>query len=816
MTYPDHFLLSGEFHYFRVPRPWWPDRLKQARDLGLDAVSIYVPWNWHEPRPGELDLTGKTVPERDLISALAAITEAGLKCIFRPGPFITNEWRGGGLPDWLWGQHPEILSLDVHGQPSGRNRPYPAITYAHPVYRQACQKWMEQILAGVHDYMAPQGGPIFHLQLDDEPSYWHQLSNPLLADYNPYLVAHHDGPSHYARWLLERYSSLSELNAHHHTAYRLPTEIDPPRQPMIERHDLTAYTDWLDFKLWGIDDYTRFLYEIVCSKGFSGTISQLYPYLLPMQATKHAEYLRRHHLPIDLTNEIYLNLLGTSICPEQKVGHVVFGYELYHMWRGDDHGPAITMELQGSNASFITPEQMELLYALTVARGIKGFNIFMLVGGENPPGYENMTGSHYDIWAPVSKKGELRPHAAALRHIARVVRTYEPCLLGAEPLRDVWWGCYTPYETAMLVGGDGALADVAFAMKYLIPSGEHGLSNESSLQALLTLSSVSLGCLDLQHATSDQLSQVPQLWVFSLDFMDRAVQEKLAQYVQEGGHLVILPMLPYQDEQMQPCKILLDLVFPGMPRPGFAGIFADFPSLFTHVRGTEGESLVVPGKPTLFDDLPSDAVPLAWQADSERPCAFERPVGAGRITILGFPLVYMHTASPHQKDFIARVVERGERHRWAWTSNTSLLAMEQANAQSGLVCVVNPADLPASTKVHYTLPASHQLAHLPIVLDSLTMRHRGALLLPICFPLREGLTLRHATWELVNKEDGPEGITLHLWTKPGELGELVLEGVPESLSIIGGSIQHIASLEGSLTAVVMQAAEEEVKLLVAH
>ena len=48
----DRYRFSGEFHYFRVPRRAWRDRLSQVRDLGFDAVSIYAPWNWHEPRPG--------------------------------------------------------------------------------------------------------------------------------------------------------------------------------------------------------------------------------------------------------------------------------------------------------------------------------------------------------------------------------------------------------------------------------------------------------------------------------------------------------------------------------------------------------------------------------------------------------------------------------------------------------------------------------------------------------------------------------------------------------------------------------------------
>src|SRR4051812_48220547 len=51
-------IFSAELHYFRVPRPYWQDRLQKARALGLNTISTYMPWNLHEPRPGEFDFAG--------------------------------------------------------------------------------------------------------------------------------------------------------------------------------------------------------------------------------------------------------------------------------------------------------------------------------------------------------------------------------------------------------------------------------------------------------------------------------------------------------------------------------------------------------------------------------------------------------------------------------------------------------------------------------------------------------------------------------------------------------------------------------------
>ena len=42
-------ILSGEVHYFRIPRSHWKHRLKALRAVGLNTVSTYIPWNAHNP-----------------------------------------------------------------------------------------------------------------------------------------------------------------------------------------------------------------------------------------------------------------------------------------------------------------------------------------------------------------------------------------------------------------------------------------------------------------------------------------------------------------------------------------------------------------------------------------------------------------------------------------------------------------------------------------------------------------------------------------------------------------------------------------------
>ena len=46
-------ILSGEVHYFRTPRAEWKTVLQEAKNCGLNAISTYIPWNFHEPAEGK-------------------------------------------------------------------------------------------------------------------------------------------------------------------------------------------------------------------------------------------------------------------------------------------------------------------------------------------------------------------------------------------------------------------------------------------------------------------------------------------------------------------------------------------------------------------------------------------------------------------------------------------------------------------------------------------------------------------------------------------------------------------------------------------
>ena len=90
-------LISGALHYFRIVPEYWQDRLEKLKNMGCNCVETYIPWNYHEPKKGQFDFTGR----KDVARFVRLAQALGLWVILRPTPYICAEWEFGGLPAWL-------------------------------------------------------------------------------------------------------------------------------------------------------------------------------------------------------------------------------------------------------------------------------------------------------------------------------------------------------------------------------------------------------------------------------------------------------------------------------------------------------------------------------------------------------------------------------------------------------------------------------------------------------------------------------------------------------------------------------------------
>ncbi len=139
-------LICGEMHYPRIPKEYWRDRMKRAKAMGINTVSAYVFWNYHERQPGVFDFEGQA----DIKRFIQIAQEEGLFVILRPGPYVCAEWDFGGYPSWLLKEEGMVYR-------SNDER-----------FLQACQNYIQRLGEELSDLTLSNGGPILMVQVENE------------------------------------------------------------------------------------------------------------------------------------------------------------------------------------------------------------------------------------------------------------------------------------------------------------------------------------------------------------------------------------------------------------------------------------------------------------------------------------------------------------------------------------------------------------------------------------------------------------------------------------------------------------------------
>lgn len=139
------WLFGATIDFGRLPRAHWRDRIRAAREAGLNALGVRVAWSQHESTRGEFDFQR----DLDLRAFIQIITEEKLLAVLRPGPFIGAGWDAGALPGWL---------VDAHATTARTG---------DPVFKDAVARWLGAVIKQVGDLQLTStgaGGPIILIE----------------------------------------------------------------------------------------------------------------------------------------------------------------------------------------------------------------------------------------------------------------------------------------------------------------------------------------------------------------------------------------------------------------------------------------------------------------------------------------------------------------------------------------------------------------------------------------------------------------------------------------------------------------------------
>ncbi|MCM8777613.1 MAG: beta-galactosidase, partial [Candidatus Omnitrophica bacterium] len=395
------YLRGGEIHYFRLKEDQWRDRVKKIKSASMNTVSSYMPWFWHEPEEGKVDLEGKTLPERNLRKFLEICAETGLKVIARPGPFVNSELREGGYPKWVFERYPECLSRRKDGN-FAIGRPKPA--EGEPILRKLVKRWYSYIIPLLSEFSSTKGGPIILCQPDNEISaaWSYGLGNSL---YDSSIIK--EG-GFWHKWLKERYGGIESLSDRYGRKIEKWSEILPPRDMPSNLYEYRKCLDWLDFKReffadWGITlckwikefglDVPFFFNEPVA--GFythgdhPGFMDKMNKAGIDCFTACHNYSDRIYDL--EGANSIELAVEITKSAPGNPVAVSV---ETNHTW----------FESRLSRSHINGPVNLRM----GLAHGLNGSNIYAFVEGRSP-GDSTLCGLEYWQDAPVSIDGKKNP-----------------------------------------------------------------------------------------------------------------------------------------------------------------------------------------------------------------------------------------------------------------------------------------------------------------------------------------------------------------------------------------------------------------------
>jgi len=224
------------------------------------------------------------------------------------------------------------------------------------------------------------------------------------------------------------------------------------------------------------------------------------------------------------------------------------------------------------------------------------------------------------------------------------------------------------------------------------------------------------------------LPEVPTLWVFSTSYMDLAVQQRLVNYVQQGGKLVLYPEVPAYDLTGKPCRVLADEL-------------------------ELGEWQVVPGISTV-DVLDIDSVMVkqrlrftkftgeiiaAYQSEGERQvAAYKKQAGKGEILVLGLG---MGQDYHYQLDVIKKIAGLMGIYAHLSSTNSDLSLVERRSGADSFIFVTNYDEVEQTGIICENGDALFESLEI-------TLPPRSGIVLVRDYQLKPGITVQYSTVEL--------------------------------------------------------------------
>lgn len=615
------FFISGEIHYFRINPKLWKKHLRLLKETLADAVSTYIPWDWHEIEEGVFDFEGKTHPAKNLIEFIELTKEEKLHMIVKPGPYILAEYKNQGLPEWLL----QKLSKNAFAQDENGNIISPdLVSYLSDEFLDYAYKWFDAVMPLISKYQLKNGGPISMIQICNEIGVFQWLSGKV--DYNPKVVAL------YKEFLREKYSTIENLNSIYFTNYKDFDELKAPFGKITSKSDFCAYYDFHLFFRHYFNLYISALKEKIKSFGIDLQFTHNIPgwiyghaFELPMLISFYAEIFENQkdvlfgldHIPEFVSyrnahSDLACNKILKALQPELPIWAAEF-----QAGSREHHVKAYANEL-------------ETFYFASLAHGLKGFNYYMFSQGINPndKGYYGKT---FYFQTALNANGSINPLYHSIKKVNSFIKKNEIELVQSATRSEICVGFYKPYFYTELISSQTLKEKRLDVSKLELNYDPRFIREKIYFNGLLRIFQTlnyNYEIYDLEKRNLNDLRKFKQLWVITTELMDEETQKFLFEYINHGGNLIMFPTIPEYDLYLNKCDFLktkLNLDYN----------FEESDNLIKFMN--IDDVYTVTKRKIIFSNNFNKS--LAYTKNN-RICGISKKIGNGEIKILGFLFGY--------------------------------------------------------------------------------------------------------------------------------------------------------------------------------
>lgn len=717
-------IQAGEFHYFRTPPDQWAHRLGLLKTAGFNTLATYIPWLWHQLEEDQSDLDGRTHPMRDLAGFLDLAADMGFLLIPRPGPYIMAETINEGIPPWVFTNYPQVAFISQDEKVTN------IASYLHPNFLACIKKWYAAVFAVLSPRQITRGGKIIMIQLDNEMGMPQWVRN--ILDVNP------DTLSRFAAFLL-RYDLAAK-----YPATDLPAFLRQAITQPDETYGAKIVEDYRLFYRDYLQEYMDFLWSEAKTNGMD---------VLPV-VNIHGFMNGGKTFPIGLSQLIKVMempdmISATDVYPlhigEGNFHQLLFVNETTKALHNKDQA-LFSIEFQsGGNPDFGGSQTsfFDLHTRLCVSSGMQAINHYLFFDGENDPILSPV--KRHDWGQPIRRDGTPRKHYHRYGKLSSVLNAYGRDLLLAQPQTVATLGFFLDH---FMTEVNNPLTQ---ATTNLITHQREVILCDMLARGL-SLTHRPFAALELNRAPLDP-AQTPICWVMMEKQCPADVQQKLVDYVSQGGKLILAGRICLTGFDNAPCTILADAL-------GIHHIHTDLPFVASQVNAFHHQGIPV----SFLERYAGDFDEIFATDDNGETVGFIKTIGKGKAILFGAAITANTLDDIDILHQIALKMDSPSLFNLSTWADVRLSRGEKGN----FLFISNYQDDPLETTIEYN-------GEMLFGGNSISLPARQGAILPLDWQLNPDVTLHYLTSEII--EITNDGSLLQLKTAQKEFSaELTLSG----------------------------------------